>query len=160
MMIRQKQLYDSATPAGNHVMCRNLLRLHYYTANQSYFKRAEQILKSAKSDLENRGAAVPSLMKALSLYHFSPLEITLSQLKPEKSSPLSDIWYKIFLPNKLVVKIVSGQTNQILNPELTHGKQLADRAALFICYQSVCSLPIVDADQFFTSLQKLNLYIK
>jgi uncharacterized protein YyaL (SSP411 family) len=141
-------------------MCLNLLRLHYYTANQSYLKRAEWILKLAKSDLENRGAAIPSLMKALSLYHFSPLEITFSQLKTEKKSPLSEIWYKIFLPNKLVVKTVSGQTNPVLNPELTRDRQVTDHAALFLCYQSVCSLPIVDADQFFTSLQKLNLHIK
>ncbi|OGB68888.1 MAG: hypothetical protein A2Y94_03985 [Caldithrix sp. RBG_13_44_9] len=160
LIIRQKQLYDSATPAGNHIMCLNLLRLHHYTANPAYLKKSEQILQLAKSDLENRGAAVPSLMKALSLYHFSPLEITLSQLKPEIKSHLSEIWYKIYLPNKLVIQIVPGPPNNLLSPELFRDRQVADRPALFICHKSTCSLPIFDADQFFASLEKLNLKIK
>jgi len=159
LIIRQKQLFDSAIPAGNHIMCYNLLRLHYYTGNPEYLAKAEKIFQLAKSDLENRGSAVSSLMKALSFVHFSPLEITFSQSGPAISAGLSELWYKIYLPNKIVVWVVSGQTNNQLNPELTRNRQLADRPAVFICHQSTCSLPIFDADQFFATLEKLNLKI-
>jgi uncharacterized protein YyaL (SSP411 family) len=159
LIVRQKQMFDSAIPAGNHIMCLNLLRLHYYTANPEYLAKAEKIFQLAKSDLERRGTTVSSLMQALSFYHFSPLEITFSQVKPEIKSPLSEIWYKIYLPNKLVVRIVPGQTNDLLNPELFRNRQLADRPALYICHQSTCYLPIFDADQFFATLETLNLKI-
>ncbi len=160
LFIRQKQVYDAATPAGNHVMCLNLLRLSYYTGKEELLKKTEIIFQTAKSDLENQAAAVPSLMTALLFYHFSPVEITLSLPNKQEKFTLETLWHRVYLPNKIVVRVIADQAPEFLNPLLYKDRMLKNRSALFICHKSTCFLPVFDADQFFECFNRLNLKIK
>lgn len=159
VFVRLKQVYDTATPAGNHVMCSNLLRLYYYTGKEELVKKIELIFQAAKSDIENHAATVPSLMTALLFYHFSPVEIILSLTNKQEKFTLKTLWHNVYLPNKIVVQVIADQIPEFLNPLLFKDRMLKNRSALFICQKSTCFLPVFDADQFFECFNKLNLKI-
>ncbi len=157
--VRMKSNYDSSTPAGNSLMCLNLVRLAAYTGNEQYQQTAEMLFRSLKNDLENRGAALPSLLKAVCLYYYSPVEITVS-LREDDSAPVyMKALNRYFLPQRIVVRISPGKIPALINPALAEGRILKDKSAVFICHQRTCSLPIFDPDHIYEVFNDLNLKV-
>lgn len=61
--------YDGAEPAPNHIAAQNLLKLSALTSEQSYYNRAESLLRAGTTTLQKYPFAAPALIVALDLYH-------------------------------------------------------------------------------------------
>jgi uncharacterized protein YyaL (SSP411 family) len=158
-LVRLKQKYDSSTPAGNNIMCLNLLRLGYYTGNKEFAARAEDIFRLFQNDLENRGYGIASLLSAFIFYYFSPLEITVSgkkALKPEIFEKL----FQLFVPHKILVHYHPNLNKTLVSPDLIGNRENPSGSAVFICYRGSCSLPLESQSQIVKILQSLSLNIQ
>jgi uncharacterized protein YyaL (SSP411 family) len=157
--VRMKSNYDSSTPTGSSIMCVNFLRLAVYTGEESYRMAVEAQFRAAGNDLESRGAVMASLLKAACIYYFSPVEITLNSTTDDESNRFIRALNRYFLPQRILIRIASGKVSSILNHELTEGRTMEDKNAVFICHRGTCSLPVFDPDQFTEVFNKLNLNV-
>jgi uncharacterized protein YyaL (SSP411 family) len=155
-----REHFDASTPAGNNIMCLNLLRLHNYTGASDYLIKAEQIFKLLKQEIENRASGLPSLLHALSFYHFSPVEITVST--PDNIFP-ENVFQKIFetfLPNKILLHLPASYSAKIINRSLIENRISKDKTALFICHRGTCTLPLYQKRQIPEALLDFSLNIQ
>ncbi len=160
IMIRQKQTFDSSVPSGNNIMTVNLLRLHAYTGNKMFLQKAERIFQVFQKDIESRGIAFSTLVTALLWYTKSPLEITVSIPDNTTTSNFISQVLRTYIPCRVLVRTAGKTVNSIINPELIENRLVRDQETAFICHRGTCSLPLIDADQFISTIQSLNLHIR
>jgi uncharacterized protein YyaL (SSP411 family) len=160
IIVRLKQTFDASTPSGNNVMGLNLLRLHSYTGQEAFLKKAEQVFHTLKNEIESRGAALSKLVTALLWYHESPLEFTISLPASNTESKLLPEISRLYTPCRILVISKEELRNEIINPTLIKNRHFKDQEAVFICHKMTCSLPVIDADQFFEIINSLHLYIQ
>ncbi|MBN2366917.1 MAG: thioredoxin domain-containing protein [Calditrichaeota bacterium] len=154
-LVRPRAHFDASTPAGNNVMCLNLLRLSIYTGQVSYQEAAESLLRAAKNDLENRTAALASLVTAVLFFHYSPVEMTVSG----KGEDFLKIIRNLYLPNRVTVTVSKEKKSGLINPLLLEGREREKGNAVFICFRGTCSLPLDDASQIVSILREFNLNV-
>lgn len=155
-----REHFDASTPAGNNIMCLNLLRLHIYTGTSSYLTKAEQIFKLLKKEVENRASGLPSLLHALSFYHFSPVELTVST--PDNNFP-ENVFQKIFetfIPNKILLHLPVNYSVKNINRSLIENRISKDRTAVFVCHRGTCTLPLYQEKQLAEALLNFSLNIQ
>jgi len=159
-LVRLRQPYDASIPSGNSIMALNLLRLHTYTGNERFAQPAEGIFKIYRSEMENRGYALSSLVRALVYYSFGPLEITISVPEAKKGAEIQTVLGRYFAPNRVVVSLPSENVHPLVNPELVKNRWISGKTAIFICYQRTCSLTIFDLSEVGGVIQNFGLYLK
>ena len=99
---RFKQLFDQAIPSSNSVAVMNLLKLGYLVQEESWKKKAEDILRLLSTYLKHQPMSVSHLLSAF-LFYLGPEEIKIMGQKddPELKSMLREI-YLNFLPHKIL----------------------------------------------------------
>ena len=78
LILRPVESYDGATPSSNSVAAMNLLRLHAFTGEDRYRRRADEVLGAFSALLERAAPAFPKLLCAVDFASDSPREIVLS----------------------------------------------------------------------------------
>jgi uncharacterized protein YyaL (SSP411 family) len=159
ILTRLRQEYDSSTPAGNNIMMLNLLYLYYYTGNKVYINSVEQNFKLYKNDIESRGQAFASMIRAALLYKKGPVELTFSCLGDSKLEKMLHVTNLLFIPDKIVVHVDPTDQLQWINPNLLKGRTVANKNALFVCYDKRCSLPIYSFEKISTTIRDLGFYV-
>jgi len=99
---RFKPVYDQALPSANTVAVMNLLKLGYLVPEESWKKRAEDILRLLSPYLKHQPMSVSHLLSTF-LFYLDPEEIKIMGQKddPELKSMLQEI-YLNFLPHKIL----------------------------------------------------------
>ncbi len=121
---RFKAVYDQALPSVNSVAVMNLLKLGYLVPEESWKKKAEDILRLLSPYLKHQPMSVSHLLSAF-LFYLEPEEIKIMGQKddPELKSMLREI-YLNFLPHKIL------------------SFQEAREPAVIICRRFTCLPPI------------------
>jgi len=78
LILRPAESYDGATPSSNSVAAMNLLRLHAFTGEERYRKRAEEVLGAFSALAEKAAPAFPRLLSAADFAAGGAREIVLS----------------------------------------------------------------------------------
>jgi uncharacterized protein YyaL (SSP411 family) len=135
---RSKVFGDDATPAGNGIAARVLLRLGHLLGEPRYLRAAEQTLRAAWPALEKYPQAHMSLLIALQEL-LSPPQIVI--LRGEAA--MIDDWRRelaqLYAPNRLVLAIPSQTTE--LPPGLADKTPRAGPVA-YVCRGASCSAPL------------------
>jgi len=103
LLVREKETYDGAQPAGNSVTLRNLLRLAEFTQDSSYQAVAEQSIVALSGGLDQGALGSPKLATALEFMLDKPKEIIVVRPKGDSAKPLMDVIRKAYLPNRILV---------------------------------------------------------
>ena len=126
LVLRMKDDYDGAEPAGNSVAVLNLLRLARLSGNRSDFTAsAKGALQALSSRMTTQPVGVPQLLVALMIHQSPPVQI---QFTGDPDSDLVRVARSRFLPNVAM--------------SLVEGKQGPPTAS--ICRDFVCGLPTTD----------------
>jgi uncharacterized protein YyaL (SSP411 family) len=147
VIIRKKEIYDGAVPAGNSVMARNLWNL--------------SILFDMKDWRQRSIDMVVSLGKAISLYPTSfgnwacllqeiitgTHEITIVGENAEKSA---QELLQLFVPHK-VMMYSSGSDPAF---PLLAGKQTTDRVTYYLCSNYTCNSPVYSLNELMLLINK------
>ena len=144
LIVRSKDFFDNATPAGNSVAAEVLLRIGLLTDNSDYQRRAATILRLMAATVQRYPSGFGRLLCALDFYLATPKEIAImgEPGAAETRLLLDEIW-KRYLPSKVVANAAPGDTKaDALIPFLRNRPQLDNRPTAYVCEHFTCKKPV------------------
>jgi len=138
LILRPKTFGDDATPAGNGVAARLLLRLGYLLAEPRYLDAAERTLRAAWSLIERYPHAHTSLLMALDEYTEPPAVIVLRGPEADLAVWRAEL-DKLYDPRRAVFAIPSD--DEALPAALADKRPQAGVVA-YLCRGTTCSAPL------------------
>jgi hypothetical protein len=138
LIVRPKTFSDDATPAGNGLAARVLLRLGYLLAEPRYLDAAEGTLRAARAAVERYPHGHGSLLLALEELTAPPALLVLRGPAADLDTWRDEI-DKLFDPRRMVVAIPGDA--QGLPPALADKRPLGDVVA-YVCRGMTCSAPV------------------
>ena len=148
---RSKSFADDATPSGNGIAARVLLRLGYLLAEPRYLEAAERTLRAAWPALERYAHGHVSLLDALEEL-LSPPEIVILRGEARTIEGWRAVLARRYAPHRLLLSIPAEAAD--LPPALADKTPRAGPVA-YICRGSRCSAPIDSLDALIEQLAGL-----
>ena len=138
LMLRPKTFADDATPCGNGVAARLLVRLGFLLSEPRYLDAAERTLRAAWPALEKYPQAHVSLLMALDELTSPPDIVVLRGARADL-----DTWRveldKAWDPRRLVVAIPADEAGL---PAALQAKAASERAVAYVCRGTTCTAPL------------------
>lgn len=160
LLAREKPSYDGAEPAGNSIQLMNLLRLHEFTTNDDYRKRAEKTLKAFSLTLRKNPIALSEMLLALNFHLDKPFEIIIVKASNTTDKIFRPILRKTFLPNKImaIVEKGDGLKRQSKVIPLMNSKVLfKNKTTAYVCRAGVCKFPTTEVNKFREQIRKAHI---
>jgi len=154
LIVRSKDYFDNATPAGNSVAADVLLRLGLLTGDADYTRRAVTVLRLVASPIQGYPSAFGRALCALDFHLSSPKEIVVLGEKgsPDTKALRLEVW-KQCLPNKVVVQAGLGENRQGEAMPLLEGRRLVNnQATAFVCEGYTCKQPVTRPEDLASQL--------
>jgi uncharacterized protein YyaL (SSP411 family) len=155
LIVRSKDFFDNATPAGNSVTAEVLLRIGLLTDNSDYQRRAATILRLMTSTVQRYPAGFGRLLCAFDFYLGAPKEIALigEPGTSETKSLLAEIWTP-YLPNKVVAQAPPGDAKSAaLIPLVRDRSQLENKPTVYVCEHFTCKKPVTSPTELASELK-------
>jgi uncharacterized protein YyaL (SSP411 family) len=143
VIVRAKEIVESATPAPGAVLALVLQRLAVLFDDDALRKPAVGALRLAHVYMDRAPMAVPTWLCALDFYLATPKEIAFTG---PRDRALLHVVYERFLPNRVVA---GGEADGIA---LLADKPSTDEARAFVCEHFVCKAPTSDPDELARQL--------
>jgi len=137
---RSKNFFDDATPSGNAIAAKALLRLGFLTGKTDFIDIAEQMLKTVNIHMESRLDATTSLNTVVMEY-LQPIEVII--LRGSKNDLEQWQTYTRKLLKKRAICYAIPDTESGL-PEGLSSKIFEGVTVAYICHGFSCSKPIND----------------
>ncbi len=158
LLARQKPAYDGAEPSGNSVHVLNLLRLHEFTTQDEYRRRAERALGAFHSMLAESPAALSEMLLAVDFHLDTAKQILIvAPGAPAEAEPLLARFRAAFVPNRILSVVAEGAplaAHAKVVPLLEDKRALKGRPTAYVCERRVCELPTSDPEVFAKQLGK------
>jgi uncharacterized protein len=154
LIVRSKDYFDNATPAGNSVAAEVLLHLAYLTANEDYSRKAVTIFRLLRDQLKRYASAFGRLLGALDFYLSTPKEIAVigEHAAEETRLLLREIWTR-YLPNKIVSQTDGKDPRAAEAVPLLRDRPMIDgRATAYVCEHYTCQQPVTSATELARQL--------
>jgi uncharacterized protein YyaL (SSP411 family) len=138
LILRPKTFSDDATPAGNGVAARVLLRLGYLLGEPRFLDAAEATLRSAQAAVERYPHGHGTLLMALEEYASPPHILVLRGPQDEL-----DVWRseidKLYDPHRMIVAVPSNAKGL---PDALASKKALGSTVAYVCRGMTCSPPV------------------
>jgi uncharacterized protein len=153
IIVRTKEYYDSAEPAGNSVAVTVLLRISQFTDNKELHEKAGKSLSAFSAIINSQPYAVPQMLCALDSYLHSAKEIIIAGRSGSSDTEmmLQEV-YKHFIPDKVLIFAESGKENKLI-PHLSSIVKESEKATAYVCENYSCKLPTSDINELNKLLQ-------
>jgi hypothetical protein len=159
--VREKPAYDRAVPSGNSVAANNLLRLHDFTGEPKWRRRAERLFASLAFQVTRSPTGFPLLLVALDRYYDTVLEVALiAPTSREEASLLNARLRKSFVPNKAFTVLTDAEASQQESsiPWLEAKRAMAGKSTAYVCERGRCELPTSKPQVFEKQLERRKPY--
>jgi uncharacterized protein len=151
LIVRDKEIYDGATPSGNSVAAHNLLRLGRMTGDTTLEEKAEQLLRSFSGLVGDYPMAYTQFLNALDFALGPAQEVVIAGDRGHAATQaMIDILHRRFVPNRvLMVKPGGGEGarlsalcrfTELLQP-------LGGKPVAYVCENYACKKPITDIEE-------------
>jgi uncharacterized protein len=153
LILRMKDDYDGAEPAGNSVALMNLLRLGHMTDRQEFRDSADRLLAAFAPYLAQVPVALPYMLAACEFRLSGVRQVVLAGEDLDRLARA--VWQK-FVPNKVVLGVNSPAARQRLAgwiPAIEDMREVDNRAAAYVCRNYTCQLPVTGVDELLQLLQ-------
>jgi len=149
LIARTKEIYDGAVPSGNSIAAMNLLRLHEFTLDPFYSKRADQTMRAFSQFINTHPQAGPAFLMAIDFATDQAKEIVVAGVKsdPAVQAILRDL-HRLFLPNKVLGLADEDQTIPLLKGKIP----IDGRATIYLCQGHTCQKPVHSLDEIKPAL--------
>lgn len=150
IILRRRDLYDSATPSGNSVMLANLLNLSILFDRSDWRELAEAMLSKVQESVMKYPTSFSNWAASLSTAVFPPLEIAVLGKQPEsKVGQLREH----YLPGSITM--VSDRKNDVF--PLLREKSVTDDTKIYLCQNYSCQLPVSNIEGLLEQIEKTKL---
>ena len=159
ILVRKKEIYDSAIPSGNSVQMLNMLKLSKITENEELKHKAVKIEKAFSKDVIRTPTAHTQLMVAVDFKLGPSYEIVIAGTPDNEDTDLMlNSIRRSYLPNKtLTLRPPEDRASEIIEiiNSLEFKKQENNKATAYICSENACKTPTND---LHTMLNFLDLH--
>jgi uncharacterized protein YyaL (SSP411 family) len=157
LVMRMKDDYDGAEPAGNSIALLDLLRIAQISNRAEHRQAAERAMAGLGSRMTRQGAAVPQMLVAFQ-YSLAPKQEVILAGDPtgEATKAFLRTLRSRFLPDTIVLLVDSDQTFtelSRLNPAIPAAQRLDSKPTAYVCRNFTCRLPTNDREKFEELLQ-------
>ncbi len=148
VLVRKKEIYDSAIPSGNSMQMLNLLRLSKITENEELHRKVVEIEKAFSNDVVRTPTAHTMLMVAVD-FKLGPSYGVVIAGDPDKEDTkiiLKSVRNK-YIPNKTVtLRPPDEEASQIIEliNSIEFKRQKNNKTTVYICFDGTCKAPITD----------------
>lgn len=147
LIIRPKEVYDGAIPAGNSVAVMDLLRLSHLLGIQRFEELAASAIFGMEERLRQSPAAFGLMLSALS-YMEGARDITvLARQRDPNVEPMLNYIRSLFLPESQV--IFAGDRAKVTGEE---EQELPPMPTVTVCQRQTCGQPITNLQQLQKAL--------
>lgn len=140
VLMRKKEVYDSAVPSGNSVMASNFHRLGIIYDDQNYRERAWQMVSSFGDMALKYPTSFGVWLSTLFQLNFGSNEIAITG--PEYSSVLKRI-LSLYLPHSILMAAASENDFPLLR-----GKNNKGQTLIYLCKDYACQKPFESVAEF------------
>ena len=138
ILLRKKDLYDSATPSGNATMVRNLQRLGHFFDDKNYKSLNVNMLMSVEKALERYPSSLSKWAGSALALVFPPYEIAVVGMDAHSKS--KDI-NMLFLPNKILMSSVEEDAAFPLLDGRSSDTE-GGESLIYVCQNYACKIPV------------------
>jgi uncharacterized protein len=149
LIVRPKEIYDGAIPAGNSVAVWNLVRLGRLTGETSYEDLASAALAASAGEVRQRPGVYTQLLMAVDFVVGPTREVVIvGDPAAEDTRAMLAVVHGAFTPNKvLLVKPLTGAEALVkLAPYIEAQTALEGRATAYVCENFACQAPTTDPE--------------
>ena len=141
ILLKQKDLYDSATPSGNSTMAKNLQRLAVLTGEKSCADQATQMLMAVKDSVLKYAPSFARWAEAVLWEVFPPTEIAVTGTDAKEIAAEINTF---FAPNKVIM--AASQPSDARFP-LLEAKDFGT-TAIYVCRNFACEVPVFSVAEY------------
>jgi uncharacterized protein len=156
LLVRKKDIHDTALPSANSVAMLNLLRLARLTGNSDLEERAAQLGRAFSGSVKESPAAYTQLMVALDFGIGPSYEVVIAgKPRAEDTEAMARELRTRFLPNKVVLLNRSGRKpSEIARlAEFTKNQSsIGGKATAYVCVNHSCKSPTTDISKMLELL--------
>jgi uncharacterized protein YyaL (SSP411 family) len=153
LLMRPKELFDNAVPAGNSVAAEVLLKLSMCTGDAEYERLAVSALQAARDLLAKAPSAFGYALGALDLHLSKSKEIAIvGEPGAERDALIAAVRTR-YLPNVVVAVAAPDDADAAAAVPLLAGRSaVGGRPAAYVCEGFVCRLPVTSPDDLEAQL--------
>jgi uncharacterized protein YyaL (SSP411 family) len=157
LIVRPRNLFDNAVPAGTSVAIETLLRLNVLTGEAPYEAKALRALRVMADLMARHPSGFGRFLCALDFNVGPAVEVAL--LAPrggDRDGALSTEVFGRYLPNRVVAGAVEGDPAAVAGIPLLEGRGPVDgRVTAYVCRNYACELPTTDPATLARQLDSL-----
>jgi len=144
LIVRTKEIYDSAIPSGNSAMMNNLIRLGRLTSNQEYDKAADTLSKSCSDNIQKAPQAFTYFLSGLDFAKGPSYEIILAGKSLNELQPFFEKLNDNYIPNKVVLAVTEGNFDELRQtaPFISGYSFDFSKQQAYVCRNFACELPV------------------
>jgi uncharacterized protein YyaL (SSP411 family) len=152
LLTRTKPFYDGAVPSGNSTAALVLLRLAGLLDCSDYREKARTILSAAHKMMLAQPRAYLNLMCAVDFFLRPVREVAIAGKQGSvEVRRFLEVIHRRFIPNKIVALVEPGTPDSAVVeqrvPLLRHKEMISGRAAVYVCRDYNCKLPVTNAEE-------------
>lgn len=148
VLLRRKDMYDSATPSGNSVMVANLLQLSILFDRQDWRQLAAGMLRRTSDAIQKYPSSFGNWAVELLNWEYPKPEIAV--VGTEAVAQARQL-ARHYLPNKVLM--ASREENEQF--PLLHGKSVLDDTKFYLCQNYSCRLPVSNIEALLEQIETM-----
>lgn len=150
LLTRPQNTYDLSMPSGNSVATHVMLRLYHITGDAKFLDVCHAAVCSTFHASAENPFAFGYMLNVMSMLLAGPREVTALNA----SADIRDVLCLEYMPDSFVITIDDANTLESLSDyQFFAGKIFDhDNTSVYVCRNSVCSLPMRDADEIRSAL--------
>lgn len=155
LIVRPRALNDNATPSGNSMMAKQLIRLAAYTGDTRYDEAARAVIRPMIPAMQQYPQAFGEALNAadMLIQGLSEVAIVGNPVKEETKSLLNVVREK-FNPNVIVALSREAVTGEANIPLLNYRTMRNDKPTVYVCRNFACKMPVTAADEMENLLKE------
>ena len=149
LIARTRENNDGATPAGASVAALALTQLAGLVDEPSFAKRAEEVLRLYRDNVERFPSAFGMMLCALDRHLDRPCEVVLAASPDDPAlRPFLQALREIYLPNAAIALSDPAAAAAAGTMPLLRGKSpVSGRPAAYVCERGTCKAPVTSAGE-------------
>jgi len=148
LITRPRQLQDNATPSGNAMMAKQLLRLSAYTGDSRYEEAARGVLRPLIPAMQQYPQAFGEALNAADLLVQGIQEVALvGNPVNDATESLLDTVRKPYRPNVIMALARQNVDGEANIPLLSYRTMRNDQPTVYVCRNFTCQMPVTTASE-------------
>ena len=153
LIVRPRALNDNATPSGNSMMAKQLIRLAAYTGDTRYDEAARAVLRPMLPAMQQYPQAFGEALNAADMLIQGLAEVAIvgNPVKDETKALLNVVREK-YSPNVIVALSREPVQDEANIPLLSYRTMRDDKPTVYVCRNFACKMPVTAPEEMKTLL--------